>query len=59
MDIKKNWLDTKELMEEFGVSITTQNRLRIERKIPYSKIGKMIRYRRVEIEQWLENHKVN
>jgi predicted DNA-binding transcriptional regulator AlpA len=59
MEIKNNWLDPKNLLSEYGVSITTQNRLRMERKIPYSKIGKMVRYNRDEIETWFSDHKVN
>jgi predicted DNA-binding transcriptional regulator AlpA len=32
--------------------------MRMERRIPYSKIGKYVRYKRADIEKWLENHKI-
>ena len=56
--VKKERLTPDELQEEYGISIHAQNRMRMERKIPYSKIGKHIRYKRAEIEKWLEDHKV-
>ncbi len=56
--VKKEWLTPEELQEEYGISIHAQNRMRIERRIPYSKIGKFVRYKRSEIEKWLEDHKI-
>ncbi|MFA5455567.1 MAG: DNA-binding protein [Sulfurimonas sp.] len=58
MDIKKDWLSPKELLEDFGVTITTQNRLRMEKKIPYAKIGKIVRYNRIKINGWFESHSI-
>jgi len=56
--VKKEWLTPDELQEEYGISIHAQNRMRMERKIPYSKIGKHVRYKRSDIEKWLEEHKI-
>jgi len=56
--VKKEWLTPDELQEEYGISIHAQNRMRMERRIPYSKVGKFIRYKRSEIEKWLEDHKI-
>jgi len=56
--VKKEWLTPEELQEEYGISIHAQNRMRMERRIPYSKIGKFVRYKRSEIEKWLEDHKI-
>ena len=56
--VKKEWLSPDELQEEYGISIHAQNRMRMERRIPYSKIGKHIRYKRSDIEKWLEDHKI-
>ena len=56
--VKKEWLTPEELKEEYGISIHAQNRMRMERRIPYSKVGKFIRYKRSEIEKWLEDHKI-
>jgi len=56
--VKKEWLTPDELVKEYGISIHAQNRMRMKRKIPYSKIGKHVRYKRSEIEKWLEEHKI-
>jgi len=56
--VKKEWLTPEELEQEYGISITAQNRMRMERRIPYSKIGKYVRYKRSDIEEWLETHKI-
>ncbi len=56
--IEKAWLDTKELQSEYGFSISTQAKYRMNRKIPFSKIGKYIRYSRAEINEWLKNNHV-
>jgi len=56
--VKKEWLTPDELQEEYGISIHAQNRMRMERRIPYSKIGKHVRYKRSDIEKWLEEHKI-
>lgn len=56
---KKDWLNPKDLSQEFGISITKQNRYRREKKISFSKIGNAVLYKREEIEAWLDNHKVN
>jgi predicted DNA-binding transcriptional regulator AlpA len=56
--VKKEWLTPEELEREYGISITAQNRMRMERRIPYSKIGKYVRYKRSDIEEWLETHKI-
>lgn len=54
----KRWLSPKDLVEEFGISLSNQARLRMENKIPYSKIGHYIRYDRFKIDQWLENNSI-
>lgn len=58
METLSTWLNPKTLEAEYGVSITKANRLRRERKIPFSKIGNAVMYKRVEIEAWLDEHKV-
>ena len=56
--LQKRWLTPQDLLTEFNISIKIQNRLRSEKKIPYSKVGRQVRYDRVEINKWLENHAV-
>ena len=58
MSTLSTWLNPKQLEAEYGISITKQNRIRRERKIPFSKIGKAVMYKRTEIESWLDDHKV-
>jgi len=55
---QKRWLNPKELFEEFGFTVANQAIMRMDKRIPFSKIGKYIRYDRIEIEKWLENHAV-
>jgi hypothetical protein len=54
----KEWLTPRELEEEFSIKISTQNKMRGEKTIPYSKVGNFIRYSRVEINTMFENAKV-
>lgn len=52
------WLTPEQLTNEYGISKRNQERLRQEKIIPYSKIGRLVRYNRSEIEQWFISHKV-
>ena len=52
----KKWLNTKELVMEFGIAESTQSRYRAQKSIPYSKIGGFIFYSREKIYAWFEEH---
>lgn len=52
------WLMPLELELEYSFSKSRQARLRMEKKIPYSKIGSYIRYSREAINKWLESARV-
>ena len=58
----KRWLNPDELAAEYGFSKSTQAKMRMTSSsstLPYSKIGgKFIRYDRVAIDKWLEDHQV-
>lgn len=58
----KRWLSPSELETEYGFSKSTQAKMRMANNsstMPFSKIGgKYIRYDRIEIDKWLENHQV-
>jgi len=54
----KRWLTPTDLEDEFGFAKSTQAKMRMNRKIPFSKLGKFIRYDRNEIDLWLEEAKV-
>ena len=56
--LQKRWLNPTELEEEFGFSKSNQAKYRMDRKIPFSKLGKYIRYDRIEIKRWLEDNKM-
>ena len=58
---QKRWLSPAELEAEYGFSRSTQAKMRMtssSSNIPFSKIGKYVRYDRIEIDKWLENHQV-
>ena len=58
-NVKKEWLTSLELEEEYGFKISLQAKLRMDKKVPYSKInGKTIRYSRAKINKWLEDSEV-
>lgn len=54
----KNWLLPIEFEEEFGIKVSTQNKMRMRKAIPYSKIGNFIWYSRAKINKWLEDAEV-
>ncbi len=58
MEHVKRWLKPHDLLDEYGISISMQNRLRSEKRVPYARIGRQIRYDRLEIDKWLEDHKI-
>jgi len=58
---KKRWLSPSELACLYGISTSSQSKFRMQShssSLPFSKIGKYIRYDRVAIDQWLEDHKI-
>ncbi len=59
---QKRWMSPEELALEYGFSKSTQAKMRMANNsstIPFSKIGgKYIRYDRVAIDKWLEDHVV-
>ncbi|HIP20067.1 MAG TPA: DNA-binding protein [Sulfurimonas sp.] len=54
----KEWLTPDELAQEYGFSKSTQNQYRMARKIPYHKVSRFIRYKKSEIDKWLDDNKV-
>ena len=45
------YLDPKQLEKFYGISVNRQKRLRVEKKLPYSKFGAYIRYSKEKINQ--------
>ena len=62
MNPSKRWLSPLDLEAEYGFSKSWQAKARMSSNacsIPYSKIGgKYIRYDRLEIDAWIEQHQV-
>jgi len=57
----KRWLSPDNLAEEYGFSKSSQSKMRMQSSnsaIPFSKVGKYIRYDRVAIDKWLEEHRI-
>ena len=52
------WLSPQNLEKEFGIKISTQNKLRMAKKLPYSKLGKFVKYSRTKINQLFEDAEV-
>ncbi len=54
----KVWLNPQELFKKYGISISTQNKMRMKRQIPFSKIGRKIFYDEQKISKWIEDAEV-
>ncbi len=59
MTIKKEWLNPREVNIEFGFSTSTLAKWRMDNlNLPFSKIGKYIRYNRNDIIKFLDKNKI-
>ena len=56
--IQKLWLTPKDLAREFDITLSTQAKMRMKNRIPYHKIGKYVRYKRTDINQWFDLAKI-
>lgn len=55
--IQKDWLNPNEVNQEFGFSVSTLAKWRMQNKfLPFSKIGKYIKYKRADIEAFLNSN---
>jgi len=53
----KNWLTPKEVNDSYGISVSTLAKWRMDRlHIKYSKVGKYIKYKREDIEAFLNDN---
>jgi hypothetical protein len=55
---KKEWLRPADLEIEYGILKSSQAKLRMDKKIPYSKIGNFVHYNREKINNWLNEHEM-
>ncbi len=58
MKSQKQWLNTDELEAEYGILKSTQNKMRMAKTLPYSKIGKYVRYHKPDIDKMFLDAKV-
>jgi len=59
MEALKEWLTPKEVNKEFGFSVSTLAKWRMNNlNLSFSKMGKYIRYRRADIEAFIESNLV-
>ena len=59
MEIKNRWMSPADIELELGIKKQTQAKMRMQGRIPYSKIGeKIVKYDRLKIDEWLENNSV-
>ena len=55
--IKKDWLNPLDVEEDYAISKSTLAKWRmINKNLPYSKVGKYIKYKRSDIETFLNNN---
>lgn len=55
-DHAKEWLTNEEAIDYLGLSRPTLQRYRNDGKLPYSRVGSRVYYRRGDIEALLEGH---
>lgn len=53
------WLTPDTLAKEYGFSKSNQDKLRMNKKIPFCKIGRYVRYDRIEIDKWIVSNRVD
>ena len=57
MDFSKEWLTPREVYREYGLSVSSLAKWRMDRKnLPFTKFGKYIKYKRSDIEKFMESH---
>jgi excisionase family DNA binding protein len=57
-DGKVSLITVEQLADELGVSVRYVRRIIAERRIPYVKVGHLIRFQRDEVERWVEANRV-
>ncbi|HEE9566163.1 TPA: helix-turn-helix domain-containing protein [Campylobacter coli] len=55
----KDFLTIQEVITLYSLSKHTQNKYRMQKKIPYVKIGKKIFYEKVKLDEWFKSHTIN
>ena len=58
MKSQKQWFDPDVLESDYGIKKSTQAKMRMAKTLPYSKVGKYVRYFRPEIDKLFADAKV-
>ena len=58
LPLQKDWLTPTDLESEYGIKVSTQNKMRMAKKLPYSKLGKFVRYSRAKINKLFEDAEI-
>lgn len=56
--LENEWMNPTQLRDDTGLSLKTQANLRSLHKLPYYRIGNVVRYKRSEIDALFESAKV-
>ena len=57
--LAKGWINPQEVNKEYGFSTSTLAKWRMDKiNLPFSKMGRYIRYRRSDIIKFLEKNKI-
>jgi len=56
--MEKRFISIKELAECLGIKIGTAYSWVYQRKIAYVKIGRLVKFDKIELDKWIEIHKV-
>ena len=58
--IQKEWINPNEVHNNYGFSVSTLAKWRMDNKyLPFSKIGKYIKYKRADIEAFLNSNMID
>jgi len=52
---QKEWLNPDEVEKLYGIKKATQAKWRVQKRIPYRKIGRYIKYNHNELRTWMQN----
>ena len=58
-EANSEWIESSEARKKLGVSQTTWQNLRDERKIPFSQFGRKIYVKKADLEAFMEAHYIN
>lgn len=56
--LQNEWINPSQLRDDTGLSLKTQANLRSLGKLPYYRVGNVVRYKRSEIDALFESAKV-